>query len=407
MKMNKSIKLFFVLATFSTSGLYAQKMNETGAALSFQDFKSCLMQAMQTGDTTERAMNSCMESLDKAKEYVDLAAANEKTMNSGKTHFYRAQIYGALLQMHADDSTYVNQHKDEYGKIMQESLKKAYEDPKTKKDVEDMLNMQAIQLNAMAKKFTDDKKFKEAAQMYEAIAESKSYIGKVDSISYYNAGVMYQNSEEYGKAADQFKKLAEMGYHPAESYANAIRNYVDAKELDSVKPLLDAAIAKYPTNKEVLLSGVNYYLGKNDMNSAKELMDKALQQDPNNKVLLYNIGTISLNNKDYARAEEVLQKAIQIDPNYDDAYYQLGAVYVNKYAEMSEKLYDMNPNDPKYKELDTEAKATIRKAVAPLEKYLEKHPDDRATLLNMTKIYRSIGDNAKAVEYKQRADNAQ
>ena len=143
------------------------------------------------------------------------------------------------------------------------------------------------------------------------------------------------------------------------------------------------------------------------MESAQQLLDKAVQQDPNNHVLLYNIGTITLSKGDFDKAESSLKRAVEIKPDYYDAQYQLGAVYVNKYAAINEKLDNMKASDPKVKELEAEAKETIQKAIAPLEKYLSKYPNDKQTLLNMTKIYRAIGNNEKAIEYKKRADAVQ
>lgn len=403
--MKNSLKFTLAGLLLTTGSVYSQKVLETSAALEFQSFQKCIMEALQAKDTS--AIGNCKESYETARRDIDKAATNPKTENSGKTLFYKGQIYIAGMYLHLNDSAYMNNQGEADFKIGLESLKRAFADSKMKKDVSTYVTQNVIQFNMGAQQLYKDENYKGAASAYELAAKFNETIGKLDSTSLYNAAVSYQLAKEYVKAAEKYELLAEKGYKPAESYANAITNYVDAKQLVKVAPLIETAIKKYPNDKDVLIAGVNYYFGVNDMKSAQMLLNKAVEQDPNNYILLYNVGTITLNQGDFDKAEASLKKAIELKPDYYEAQYQLGAVYVNKYAHLSEQLDSMNSNDPKYKEIDDQAKATIKLAVEPLEKYLGKYPDDKATLLNMTKIYRSLGNTDKAVEYKKRADAIQ
>lgn len=400
--MKNNFKIAIASIMLTTGGVYAQKMIETSAALEYQNFEKCLMMAMQEKDTS--AMKSCSEYYDKARKYIDQAAANPKTENSGKTLFYKGQIYIAGMYANMGDTTYMKGQGEKDFEEGLASLKRAYGDAKFKKDVNTYITQNAIQFTMGAQQMYNDKKYLEAGGLYELAARFNEVTGKLDSASLYNSAVSYQLAEEFEQAAEKYVMLAEKGYRPGESYANAILNYVDAKQMDKVAPLIEKAIKNYPNDKDVLIAGVNYYFGIEDMESAQMLLDKAIQQDPDNYILLYNIGTITLNQNDFDKAEAALKKAIELKPDYYEAQYQLGAVYVNKYAKMTEQLDDMNPNDPKYKELETASKETIKNAVDPLEIYLKENPNDKATLLNMTKIYRSLGNTEKAIEYKKRAD---
>lgn len=402
---NRNLKLALAAALFTSGGMYAQKMYETSAALEYNTFEMCFMQAAQAKN--EKAMLECRENYDKAKDYIDKAASNETTMNSAKTLFYKGKIYIGSMMAYATDTVYQKENLEKNLNTGIESLKKAYQDKKFKQDVTDYVGTYVFQFNMGASQMFNEKKYLEAGGLYEMAYRFNDVVGKVDSTSLYNSGIAYQAAGKHEEAAEKFKKLAEIGYKPGESYANAITNLVDAKKLDEVKGLIEEAIKKYPNDKDVLIAGVNYYFNVNDMESAQQLLDKAVQQDPNNYVLLYNIGTITLSNGDFDKAESSLKRAVEIKPDYYDAQYQLGAVYVNKYAAINEKLDNMKTSDPKVKELETEAKETIQKAIAPLEKYLSKFPNDKQTLLNMTKIYRAIGNNEKAIEYKKRADAVQ
>jgi len=368
---NRNLKLALATALFTTGGMYAQKMYETSAALEYNTFEMCFMQAAQAKN--EKAMLECRESYDKAKDYIDKAASNETTMNSAKPLFYKGKIYIGSSMAYATDTVYQKENLEKNLNTGIESLKKAYQDKKFKQDVTDYVGTYVFQFNMGASQMFNEKKYLEAGGLYEMAYRFNDVVGKVDSTSLYNSGIAYQAAGKHEEAAEKFKKLAEIGYKPGESYANAITNLVDAKKLDEVKGLIEEAIKKYPNDKDVLIAGVNYYFNKGD----------------------------------FDKAESSLKRAVEIKPDYYDAQYQLGAVYVNKYAAINEKLDNMKASDPKVKELEAEAKETIQKAIAPLEKYLSKYPNDKQTLLNMTKIYRAIGNNEKAIEYKKRADAVQ
>lgn len=398
----KKLNLIFASTLLATSGLYAQKMMETSAALEYNTFEMCFMQAAQAKN--EKGMLECRESYIKAKDYIDQAAANETTMNSGKTLFYKGKIYIGSMMAYATDTVYMKENLEKNLNTGIESLKRAYADKKFKEEVSSFVGQYIFQFNMGASQMFNEKKYLEAGGFYEMAYKFNDILGKVDSTSLYNAGISYQAGGKYEEAAEKFKKLAEIGYKPGESYANAITNLTEAKKMDDVKVLIEEAIKKYPNDKDVLIAGVNYYFNINDMNSAQALLDKAVQQDPNNHVLLYNIGTITLGQGNFDKAESSLKRAIEIKPDYMDAYYQLGAVYINKYGAMVKQMDELKTTDPRYKQLETESNETIKKSIEPLEKYLAKNPNDKETLLNMVKIYRSVGNNEKAIEYKKRAD---
>lgn len=401
----KKINFIVTSTLLSTTALFAQKVNETGAALEYNSFEMCVAQAMQRQDM--KAMGDCKDTYLKAKDYIDKAASHPATENNGKTLFYKGKIYLGATYAYANDTAYVNANKElfeEYFEIGLASLKKAHADKKMKKDVETFITQNVFQLNMGASQMFNDKKYLEAGGLYEMTYRLNDVIGKIDSTSLYNAGVSYQAAESFEASADKFVKLAEIGYKPAESYANAITNLTEAQKLDKVKELIETAIKKYPNDRDVLIAGVNYYFNVNDMESAEGLLNKAVEQDPNNHVLLYNIGTITLNQGNFDKAESSLKRAIEVKSDYTDAYYQLGAVYINKYAHIVGQMDELRETDPRYKELEKQADEAIKNAVEPLEKYLEKNPNDKETLLNMVKVYRSTGNNEKAIEYKKRAD---
>lgn len=402
----KKLNLIFASTLLTTTGLFAQNVNVTGAALTFQEFQSCLGSAMQ-GKPNEKAILECRETYLKAKGYIDKAAVDPSTENSPKMFFYKGQIYISSMYAYMTDTAYISANKETFEKNFEiglESLKKAYQDKKFKTDVQDFVNSNVNQYKLGASMMYEKENFAEAGAAYELIYKFSDVLGNADAIWLFNAGASYQRGGKYEEAAAKFKQAAELGYKAGESYKYAIMNFMEAKKLDEIKALVEDAIKKYPKDVDVLTAGVNYYINVNDLESASQLLDKAAEQDPTNPAVFYNIGTITLGSGDFDKAEKSLKRAIELKPDYPEAYFQLGAVYVNKYGSLVKQMDNLKTNDPKYKELETASNEAIKNAVAPLEKYLEKNPNDKETLLNMVKIYRSLGNNEKAIEYKKRAD---
>ncbi len=401
----KKLNLIFASTLLTTTSLFAQNVNVTGAALEFNTFYGCFMQAAQSNN--EKGMLECRESYVKARTYIDKAAADPSTENSPKMFLYKGKIYITSMYAYATDTAYMSANKEKFEKDFEEglvSLKKAYQDKKFKSETQDFVNQNLFQYNAGASMMYKKENYLEAGGAYELIYRFNDVVGKVDTLNLYNAAISYQQGKKYEMAAEKFKQLAGLGYKPGESYRNAISNLLEAKKIDEVKVLIEEAIKKYPKDIDVLTAGVNYYFSVNDLESASGLLDKAVEQDPTNHVMFYNIGTITLSSGDFDKAEKALKRAIELKADYPEAYYQLGAVYINKYGSLVKQMDNLKTNDPKYKELETASEESIKNAVAPLEKYLEKNPNDKETLLNMVKVYRSIGNNEKAIEYKKRAD---
>ena len=107
-------------------------------------------------------------------------------------------------------------------------------------------------------------------------------------------------------------------------------------------------------------------------------------------------------------AETALNKALELDPNYVDAQYQLGAHLVTWAGAIKKEASMLGPNETsKYNKLDKQSDETFKRALVPLEKYIATYPNDKNVLTILFQIHRNLGDSAKAMEYKKRADAAE
>jgi len=396
---NNLIKSTLVVGTILAANVsISQKKNETSAAVAY---KNTYSQAISSGN-----IPAAKKALLDAKKYIDLAIENPETQNSPKTLMLKGNIYSTLFLLGTDtkDTSILNQLGTSPLNTSIESYKKGFNvNDKFKDEIkENVLERHAIIENT-AISFYNAKNFKEAAEMYTYDVKLYDAINLVDTNSLFNSAISYDKSDDHAQAAQTYEKLAKLGYRGALTYALASASYRRNKQFAEAKAIITEGRAKYPQDKEVLLEAVNSCLENNDATGAEALLNEAIQKDPNNKVLFLTIGSIYIDLKQNEKAEEAFNKALAIDPEYQDALYQLGATLVNWGGAVIAKTNDMKYNDPKIKVLEKESNEIFTRAIAPLEKYVAKNPNEKSVLTILSQLYRNLGNMEKSDAYKQRA----
>ncbi|MFO0495102.1 MAG: tetratricopeptide repeat protein, partial [Flavobacteriia bacterium] len=120
--------------------------------------------------------------------------------------------------------------------------------------------------------------------------------------------------------------------------------------------------------------------------------------------LHYTIGTIYIDLKKNDKAEAALNKSLEIDPNYQDALYQLGAHLITWAGDVRAAANQLKFGDKNYDKMVIESDDLYRRALTPLEKYIEISPNDKDVLTILSQLHRNLGDINKSAEYKKRAD---
>ena len=177
---------------------------------------------------------------------------------------------------------------------------------------------------------------------------------------------------------------------------------------DKATALIEEARKSNPTDRGLLLETVNTHLAAGNNAEAEKALADAIATDPNNKQLHYTIGTIMIELEKNEEAETALNKALELDPDYVDAQYQLGAHLVTWASALKTEASKLGPNETaKFNKLDKQSDETFKRALIPLEKYIAAYPKDKSVLTILFQIHRNLGDSAKALEYKKRADAAE
>ncbi len=376
----------------------AQKNNETSAAVAL---KNTYSNAISSGN-----LAGAKKALIDAKKYIDLAAENPTTKESPKTLMLKGTIYSTiyLLGYDSKDSSLLNLVGKSAINDAAISFKAGYNiNDKFKEDIQESVNEKHQVLESISMNLYNNKNYKEAAEMYSSQVKLMDAINVIDTNSLFNSALCFEKFNENGEAAKTFEKLAKLGYKGPLTYALASNSYRKNKQFAEAKAIITEGRVKFPQDKEVLLEAVNSCLEANDPTGAESLLNEAIEKDPKNKLLHLTIGSIYIDLKQNEKAEAAFNKALEIDPDYEDAMYQLGATLVNWAGSVIAQTNNLKYNDPKIKVLEKQAMEIYNRAIAPLEKYIGKKPNDKNVLTILSQLNRSIGNMEKSDAYKARA----
>lgn len=383
-----------------TTGAFAQKKNETNAAMDYQSYEKALM---------SQDLDGAKKSLLSAKNWIDEAVEHPDTKESVKTLFYQGKIYLGLsmLGLMSDDVELKELATEENAKKGIDALKKSYElDSKGRyrDDIKTMAFMVREQSIREGVKQFQEQKFEQAMELFETSVVMMDVIGQTDSLAIYNMALAADRSKNFEKAFEYYDKAAQVGYNVPGSYTLASNALREQGKNDEALAYVKTAREKFPNDQDLIIQMVNIALSSGDNEVAEKSLNDAIAKDPENKQLYFAIGTVYDQLGKNEEAVKSFEKAIQIDPKYEDAVYSLGAHYVNLAAAQFEEASKMKLGDPDYEALKKESEENYKKAIPHLERSLELNPQNVDVMNTLFQLYRKLGDSAKALEYKKRMD---
>jgi tetratricopeptide (TPR) repeat protein len=364
--MKKAILLIAVICI--TTGAFAQKGKVTSA-----------MTFIEQG------------TLDKAKEALDQAMTDPKTMNWFNTFFAKGKLCQAVYK--SDNPKFKAFYTDPLEEAYNAYEKAIQLDTKggvKKRIITGMVyNALALDLYSQGGAQFDSKDYAGALKSFETqikITESDKYVGITDTGMYYNAGLAASNAGKQQEAIKYFEKCAEMKYLGITPYFQMSQSYLMMGDTLKAEALLKSLPDKFPGDKNVILQLIDLYIkaGKND--KALEHLAIAKADDPSNYSLHFAEGIIYLNQNKYDEAIVDLTKSVELKPDLYDSQYGLGAAYINKASDMFVKANDiMDVN--KYNAAIEQAMAVFAKALPYMEKANELKPDDLYAMRSLKELY--------------------
>lgn len=400
MKISK-IGLMTITLFIASQG-FSQNNNVVSAALEFQKYEPAIMQ-----QDFEKAKGFLLD----AKKYIDPAMTHETTSIDAKAHYYNVLInYGLMELAGFDESNDLDIYKENADSIMTvigKSIETASTKKRWKAELDDYFNRKVSQARMIGEMMFKQKNF-EMAFMGFAGAYKIKEIAKIE------------------EERDLMKTNAII----------AARNYLDTldKQGETAKAMefVSGALEMFPGSEDLAIAGVNLALAENDFEKAESFFNHAAAADPKNKALFSTMGSIYLTAADrafaafsemkitdegyqeksdevedlYAKAEKNLVKALDIDAKYAEAAYQLGVLYLGRAEKLKTTASQMDFNNPNYNKVLEESQDMYRKAIDPLEVYIEQDPENVGVLNVLFQVHRNAGNDEKAMEYRKRAQEA-
>ncbi|MDH4090065.1 MAG: tetratricopeptide repeat protein [Cyclobacteriaceae bacterium] len=346
-----------------------------------------------------KALKSWSEGkLDEAKTMIDLATTYEKTMNDGKTWYYRGLIYASL------DTTTNEAYKalapDAFA-IAIESFAKGDELNGGKEHfVQDAMGLPILKstqmaywgngyLNQGATYYQEDELEKAVMSFEKAQAVQPN-----DTLAYFYCGFAANSLEDYDKAIASFQKYIELGGKSLDAYLSIINTYSGPKE-DKEEALKWVRLAKpkYPDNADLPKVEIGLLIDLKRIDEAKSGLETALKSEPGNKILHFYLGYANSSLQNFDAAKKNYEDALQIDPNYFEAQLYLAKLMYKDAAEIKVAMSNLgiSAEDKKKRfELDSKLVAKLEQALPYWEKAEKLNPDDQEVLDTLYSIYTDL-----------------
>ena len=163
--------------------------------------------------------------LDRAKEDIDQALVNDKSMNWFNTYFTKGKLCQATFN--SDNPKFQALYSDPLQEAYLSYEKAIVMDPKgivKKKIITNLIyNSLAVDLYKAGSAKFEAKDYPSALRAFETqikITESDKYVGVTDTGMYYNAGLAAVNAKKFDEAIKFFEKCTEMKYEGVRPYFN-------------------------------------------------------------------------------------------------------------------------------------------------------------------------------------------
>lgn len=339
--------------------------------------------------------------LDEAKTMIDAATTYEKTMNDGKTWYYRGLIYASLDT--TSNETYKALAPDALD-VALESFKKGDELSKGKEHfTQDAMGMPILKSQQIA--YWHGQYINQGAAAYqeEDLEEALRNFEKAqrvlpnDTLGYFYAGFVANGMENYDKAVESFQKYIDLGGKSVDAYHSIINIYSSAKDdKETALKVVRTAKQKFPNDPQLPKVEIGLLIDLKRIDEAKKGLEEAVAKEPNNKTLHFYLGyaNASLNlNED---AKKNYEAALKIDPNYFEAQLYLAKLMYFDAAVIKKEMSSLGISaaDKKKKfDLDKVLVEKLKTAQPYWEKAEQLDQKDQEVVDVLFSIYQDLGND--------------
>jgi tetratricopeptide (TPR) repeat protein len=360
-----------------------------------------------------------------AKEIIDAATTYEKTMNDGKTWYYRGLIYAAIDTTSKES---VNSLDPNAFNVAMESMKKAMTIDKsgtkyvvmggptglaTKDNQMELLSN--FYLDKAIKKYQDDQDFDASLALLDkskTVFETQLDKYPNDTLAYYVAGLVAQQAEKDDIAIENMNKYIERGGKSKDAYLVMYQVYQKKDDKEKALEVIRRGKTDLPNNPDFPKVEIGLLIDMGKETEAKAGLEEALKKEPNNKVLHFYLGYINAKSGDNATARKNYEDAVRIDPQYYDAQFHLANTYLVDVDKVSKELQNTGnaPKDSKRRSELVQQRVKQSELAIPFLEKVEKmeHPDKDSeieVLQKLSLLYYYVADdkNVARIDKKLKA----
>ncbi len=345
-------------------------------------------------------------SLALAKEYIDQATVHPETQNWDKTYLYRGQVY-AKVNADAELKAKSPNALD----IAGESFLKCRELDKKGKYVDEIAQGLAGVYGSMidmAIRASEKKDYPaavagfEGAMKYEYEQVKNNHIRLVDNAAYYaRLGKIYDKAELYYTQMTQTDSVKP--YH----FGDLANIYKEQKKNDAYLKTLEAGIAKFPGNYDLMVEEINAYIEMNKLPDAITKLLKAHDLNPKNVAITEVLANAYEKAKDMPNAIKYYQEALATDPKSYFSNYNMGAIIVTDAAKMMDDANKIPTSKTKeYEAAVVKVNDKLKTAIPYLEAAIASKAGDIDGMDALRKIYVKLNMMDKASALKKEIDAA-
>ncbi len=333
--------------------------------------------------------------LDEAKTMIDLATTYEKTMNDGKTWYYRGLIYASI------DTTSNEAFKalaPDALSVALESFKKGDElSPGKEHFIQDATGIPILKSQQMT--YLAGGYLNEGASYYQeedlegalGSFEKAQLVQPTDTTAFFYGAFAANSLENYDKALTYFQKYIDLGGMSSDAYLSMININSGPKEnKEEALKLVRLAKEKYPKNVDLPKVEIGLLIDLKRIDEAKSGLESAIAKEPGNKILHFYLGyaNSSLNLTDQAKKN--YEDALKIDPQYFEAQVYLAKLMYNDAAKIKKDMSNLgiSADDKKKRfEMDKVLVEKLKVALPYWETAEKLSPDDQEVLDVLYSIY--------------------
>ncbi|MBD5318005.1 MAG: tetratricopeptide repeat protein [Duncaniella sp.] len=184
----------------------------------------------------------------------------------------------------------------------------------------------------------------------------------------YNAALAAWQAEMLPQAAATFDKLLSIGYDDPNAYDYAFSVAYQMQDEPRKLQYSQAALDKFGTSDPKFLQRiVNSYIESKDFEKAKTMLNNAIAADPNNAAYYLSLGVLLEQQNDAAGAKEAYQKAVNLDGENALNNFYYGRALLQEYDALDQAAANMSQQE--YNKYNYEK---MRPIILDAAKYLEK-----------------------------------